>query len=296
MHPNFALHRLVDNVRPDEKDIHLVRDRFGIVHRALSRAFPGSRFVPIGSHSRSTAIAAHSHVDFLAVLPSAWGKWGAHPVSPAAVVGRMTEHMEDLPSALAAEVRCDRGGVKVHFKGTGFALDVIPGFMVGTADQYPVYSILGQGYRWIETSPERHNALFSNSNARCNAKLRAISQLVKVWRYAHAPPLGISGLYVDMLLATSDLGTGVKSYGQCMKDFFNELVRDGMTCLKDPASWSDVIAPSPSKATFERLYDAAQIAARHAQAALDAQARGMYSEANCEWETIFKQRLSRLIQ
>ena len=292
MHPNFALHRLADDVRPDEKDIHLVRDRFGIVHRALSRAFPGSRFVPIGSHSRSTGIAVHSHIDFLAVLPSAWRKGGGHPVSPAAVIDRMTEHMDYLPSALAADLRCDRCGVEVYFKGTNFALDVIPGFMVGTADQHPVYSILGQGYRWIETSPERHNALFSNSNARSNAKLRAVSQLIKVWRYAHSPPLGISGLYVDMLLATSDVGTGVKSYGQCMKDFFSELVRERLTCLKDPAGLSDVIAPSPSKGAFERLYDAAKIAARHAQAALDAQARGTYSEANCEWDAIFKHRLS----
>ena len=76
MHPNFALHQLVDHVRPDEEEIHLVRDRLGIVHRALARAFPGLRFVPIGSHSRGTAIAVHSHVDFLAVLP-ANGRRGA---------------------------------------------------------------------------------------------------------------------------------------------------------------------------------------------------------------------------
>jgi hypothetical protein len=293
VHPNFVLHRLADDVRPNEKDIHLVRDRFGLVHRALSQAFPGSRFVPIGSHSRSTGIAVHSRVDFLAVLPSAWSKWGGHPVSPAAVIDRMTEYIDCLPSALAADLKRDCSGVEVYFKGTGFALNVIPGFMVGTADQHPVYSILGQSSRWIKTSPERHNAIFCNSNARSNAKLRAVSQLIKVWRYAHSPPLGISGLYIDMLLATSDVGTGVKSYGQCVRDFFGELVRERLTCLKDPVSFSDIIAPSPSKGAFERLYNAARIAVRHAQAALDAQAGGTYAEANCEWDAIFKQRLSR---
>ena len=270
-----------------------MRDRFGAVHRAVSRAFPGSRFVPIGSHSRSTAIAVHSHVDFLAVLPSAWASWGARRVSPATIIDRMTDNMRHLPSALSAEFRCDGRGVELYFKGTIFALDVIPGFIVRTADQYPVYSMPGQGDRWIETSPERHNALFAHSNARCNAKLRALSQLIKVWRFAHSPPLGISSLYVDMMLASSDVGAGVKSYGQCMHDFLSELVRQKGRGLPDPASVSEVIAASYSKTAIEHLYDAAKTAAEHAQAALDAQARGAYSEANREWGAIFKRRLSR---
>ena len=115
-----------------------------VVYRALSRAFPGSRFVPIGSHSRSTAIAVHSHVDFLAVLPTAWAKWGGRRVSPATIIDRMIENMQSLPSALSPAVRCDGSGVELYFKGTIFALDVIPGFMVRTADQYPVYSMPGQ--------------------------------------------------------------------------------------------------------------------------------------------------------
>ena len=263
------------------------------VHRALSRAFPGSRFVPIGSHSRSTAIAVHSHVDFLAVLPSAWARWGGRRVPPTTIIDRMTENMQSLPSALPPAVRCDGSGVELYFKGTIFALDVIPGFIVRTADQYPVYSMPGQGDRWIETSPERHNALFAHSNARCNAKLRALSQLIKVWRFAHSPPLGISSLYVDMMLASSDIGAGVKSYGQCMNDFFSELVRQKVQGLRDSRSHIRRYRRESLEAALERLYDAAKIAAGHAQAALDAQARGAYSEANCEWEAIFKRRLSR---
>jgi hypothetical protein len=76
MHPNFALRRLVDCVRAHEGEIQTVRDRFGAVQRGLARAFPRTCMVPMGSHSRGTAIAVHSHVDFLAVLPSEWAHVG----------------------------------------------------------------------------------------------------------------------------------------------------------------------------------------------------------------------------
>ena len=215
MHPNFALHRLVDCVRPDEKEIHLVHDRFGIVHRALGRALPGSRFLSIGTHRRGTAVAAHSHVDVLALVPTKWVARNPHRMTPTTMIDWMNEHLRYIQFPRAPKIRADNRGVELHFRGVISAVDVIPGFTVRTTDQFPVYALPSESGRWIETNPERHNALFADSDANCAAKLRALSQLIKVWRYAHSPPLEISGLYVDMMLATSDIGLGVKSYGQC---------------------------------------------------------------------------------
>jgi hypothetical protein len=87
-----------------------------------------------------------------------------------------------------------------------------------------VYSVPGDSNQWIETAPEWHNMLFAAADARCGKKLCAISQLLKVWRYAGSSQHGISGFYMDMILATSDIGSGVKSYGQCVNDFFKELI------------------------------------------------------------------------
>jgi len=91
MHPNFALHRLVDCVRPDLDEIQLARDRFGVMKRRLALAFPRARFVPIGSHGRGTAIAVHSHVDFLTVLPTEWARWGGRRVAPLTINDRITD-------------------------------------------------------------------------------------------------------------------------------------------------------------------------------------------------------------
>jgi hypothetical protein len=161
------------------------------------------------------------------------------------------------------------------------------------ADRYPVYSVPGEDNQWIEASPERHSALISHANARGGAKLRSIAQLIKIWQFAGSPPFEISGLYVDMMLATSDIASGIKSYGQCLSDFFEELVQRDIRGLPDPTGVSGLIVASPSNDALERLYDAAKAATERAQAALDAQARGDNAEANRHWEAIFKRRISR---
>jgi hypothetical protein len=291
MHPNFALRRLVDNVQPNEGELRAVRDRFGTVQTGLIRTFPRLRLVPIGSHSRGTAIAVHSHVDFLALLPSNWATWGAQRVAPLAIVHRMIESMTPLP--VAPEVRPDGRGVALYFKRCGFAVDLLPGFLMRVSDSYPVYLMPGEDNRWIEATPERHNTFFSRSNAECGAKLQAISRLVKAWRFAGCPPFDISSLYVDIMLATSNIASGVKSYGQSLSDFFRALVERELRGLSDPAGISGAIVASPSSAALERLYGAAKAAAAHAQAALDAQLSGDNAEANHQWETIFRRRISR---
>ena len=274
---------------PTDGEIQAVRDRFGEVQIGLARAFPRSRIVPIGSHSRGTAIAVHSHIDFLAVLPSEWAIWGARRMSPLKIIHRMMEYLGEFAPAISQDGR----GVELYFNGVTCAVDVVPGFLVRAVDQYPVYSLPGEENQWIEASPEWHSALFSHANARSGAKLRSISQLVKIWQFAGSPPLGISGLYLDMMLATSDIAAGIKSYGQCLSDFFKELVRQEIRALPDPAGASGVIVASPSSDACERVYDAAKAAIEHAQAALDAQTHGDNAEANRHWEVIFKRRISR---
>ena len=144
MHPNFALHRLVDCVRPDLDEIQLARDRFAGMKRKLAQAFPRARFVPIGSHSRGTAIAVHSHVDFLAVLPTEWARWGGRRVAPLTIIDRINDNVGYLQLALAPKVRRDDRGAELHFHGATFPVDVIPGFILRLSDRFPVYSLPGE--------------------------------------------------------------------------------------------------------------------------------------------------------
>ena len=289
MHPDFALRRLADRVRPHEDELPTVGTHLTAIERRLKQAFPRSRIVQIGSHSRGTAIAVHSHIDVLAVLPRAWATWGGRRVPPEMILRRIAEDLSDL--ALSPSIRRDGYGILLDFKGVNHAVQVLPGFFRRRSKHYPVYVVPNEDHRWMEASPEWHNAFFSRADMQSGGKLRVISLLMKAWGFAASPPLGISSLYVDMLLATSPIVAEGKSYGECLADLFKELVRGEVRALPDPAGLSGGIIASPSYRSVERLHAAAKTATAQAQAVLDAQARGKNVAAKRQWKVLFKRRI-----
>ena len=288
MNSNLALSRLADRVQPDEPGMLWVRDHLAALEIRVIKAFPRSRLVPIGSYNRGTAIAVHSNVDTLAVLPRAWATWGARRVAPQMIIQRMAQDLGDQHHA--AGIRRDGRAVELSFAGVIHTLDVLPGFSMRQSNHYPVYSVPGADLRWVDVSPQFHDALFSQANLRSGGKLRAISRLIKTWGVAAAPG-GISSLYIDMMLATCGIASGVKSYGDCLNEFFNILVRREVHGLPDPAGGSGVILANSSIEAREHLRDSVKAAADQAQAARDAQTRGENASARRQWKTLFKRRL-----
>ena len=289
MNPNFALRRLADRVQPDEAEMLWVRDHFATLERRVVKAFPRSRLVPIGSYRRGTAIAVHSNVDTLAVLPQEWATWGARRVSPQMIIQRLVQDLGD--EHCTAGIRRDGRAVELSFRGVLHTLDVIPGFSMRRSNHHPVYSVPGADLRWVEVSPHCHDMLFSQANRRSGGKLRAISRLIKTWGVVVAPPAGISSLYIDMMLATSGIASGVKSYSDCLNEFLNVLVRREVHGLSDPAGGSGVILASSSIGARQRLGDSVKAAADQAQAALDAQTRRENASARRQWKALFKRKL-----
>src|SRR6266404_4835079 len=289
MHPDFALRRLANRVRPHEDEMPAVRAHLAAVERRLTKAFPRSRIVHMGSHGRGTAIAVHSHIDILAVLPRAWATWGGRRVPPEMIIRRIAEDLNDL--ALTPTIRPDGYGMLLDFKGVNHAVQVVPGFFRRRSNHYPVYSMPKENHRWMEASPEWHDAFFTQADARSGGKLRVISLLMKAWGFAGSPPFGISSLYVDMLLATSPSVVEGTSYSQCLNDFFKELVRREMRGLPDPAGLSGGIVASRSNRSVGRLLAAAKIASAQAHGAVDALVRGDRVAAKRQWRSLFKRRI-----
>jgi hypothetical protein len=288
MNSNLALSRLADRVQPDQAGMLWVRDHLAALEICVIEAFPRSRLVPIGSYSRGTAIAVHSNVDTLAVLPREWATWGARRVAPQMIIQRMAQDLGDRHRT--AGIRRDGRAVELSFAGVIHTLDVLPGFSMRQSNHYPVYSVPGADLRWVDVSPQCHDALFSQANRRSGGKLRAISRLIKTWGVAAAPG-GISSLYIDMVLATSGIASGVKCYGDCLNEFFNILMRREVRGLSDPAGGSGVILANPSIKARERLCDSVKAAADQAQAARHAQTRGENVSARRQWKALFKRRL-----
>ena len=289
MNPNLALRRLSFALRPHANGMEAARAQVIAIEHRLAHAFPRSRIVPIGSHRRGTAIAVHSPTDILAVLPRSWATWGGRRVAPQMILRRMAEDFRDL--ALNATVRRDGCAVVFDFKGADHALQVVPGFFRRRSNRYPVYLMPREAHRWMEVSPERYNALFSQADVRLGGRLRVVSRLVKAWGFASLPPFGVSSLYVDTLLATAPIVAKGNSYGECLANLFRELVRRELRGLPDPSGLSGEIVPISSNRSIDHLYAAARGAFELAQEALEAQERGNNVAAKRQWRALFKRRI-----
>jgi hypothetical protein len=266
-----------------------VRDHLEVLRRRASEAFPGARLIPIGSYSRGTAIAVHSNVDALMVLPQAWATWGARRVAPQMILQRIAQDL--VGERGTASVRQDGRTVVLSFTAVTHTVNLLPGFLVLRSSPYPIYRVPGRDHRWVKVRPQHHDSLFSEADVRSGGKLRALSRLIKAWGVVLAPSCGISSLYIDMMLVNTGIASGAKSYGDCLTEFFNVLVRRELRGISDPAGGSGVIVAAPLNGAHEYLCDSARAAANLARAALDAQGRGENVSARQHWKALFRRRL-----
>ncbi len=287
MHPGIALRRFALMLEPHESEMEAARGHFHTIRSRLNQALGLRRIIPIGSHARGTAIRTYSDIDFLAVLPRQESRWGDSVVTPESFLSKVARELRGRYTVTS--IRCDGQAVVLAFQGGAHAVDLVPGIFLEMHESRPLYAIPGTADKWIRTSPETHDRIFKNANFRTGGKLGKLSKLVKAWRYGRTPAIALSSFYVDLLLATTDIATGVKSYSACLTDFFREILRREARGLRDPAAIGGVIQPVGSENARHRLQDAASYALDHAEAALTAERRRKYSEAVRQWEIVFNQ-------
>lgn len=289
MHPTFALRRLVSRLQPREAEVAAAYQHLATIRARLNNSFHVAAVVRIGSHSRGTAIRTHSDVDILAVLRRKEARWGHRDVSPDTFMRRISEDLRNRYTATS--IRRDGQAVVLQFSGGEHAVDLVPGIFERIDNRCAVYRIPGDATEWIETSPDRHKRRFQIASARSGGKLRLVSQLIKGWRYGREPPFDVSSFYTDMLLASSDIASGVKSYGECLYEFFAELARREGRGLRDPEGIAGVIPATTSVPARARLVAASITARDRAAVALDAEARGDFAEAVRQWSIVFNRVL-----
>jgi hypothetical protein len=283
--PNILLRRLAEELQPRGSEVAAAYAHTASLRVRLGKSFHVAAIKRIGSHSRGTAIRTYSDVDILAVLRRKEVKWGKGNVSPESFARRIAADLRDRYTA--TEVRRDAQAVVLRFQGGAEAVDLVPGIFERFDGISPVYRIPGNRGDWIETSPDRHDRLFRLANVRSGGKLRIVSQLIKGWRFGRTPPYGLSSFYTDMLLASTGIGAGVQSYGECLAEFFSELARRNGRGVRDPAGIAGVIPATHSEPALERLVNAAALARERCGAALKAADCEEWAEANRQWCLLF---------
>lgn len=289
MHPGIALRRFASVLRPSESEVLAARAHFRTIRSRLDQSLGLRRIIPIGSHARGTAIRIYSDIDFLAVLPRGQSRWGGDVVAPQTFLNKVAREMRSRYAATA--VRRDGQAVVLPFRAGAHAVDLVPGIFLEMREDRPIYAIPGVEDRWIRTSPETHDRIFRRANLRTGGKLGSLARLVKGWRYGRTPAIPISSFYVDLLFATTDLASGVRSFAECLVDFFHTILERNARALRDPVGIVGLIQAAESEIARRRLLDAASYALDHAEAALEAERRGNHSEATRQWEIVFNRSL-----
>lgn len=286
MRPSLALRRFVQELQPIGSEVIAARRHIATIAARLEATFGLPSIKRIGSHTRGTAIATFSDVDVLAVLPRKEARWGSRLVSSDTYIRRVAADLQDRYTGTS--VRRDGQAVVLNFKGGAHSVDVVPGFFRRFDRGRPVYLIPDSDGDWLETSPEQHNRFFQRADERSGGKLRRVSQLIKGWRFARVPPYALSSFYTDLLLATTDIASGAKTYSECLRDFFRELVRREVRGLQDPIGIARLVVASASEPALDRLYSAAVAARDRANEAVYAESRSDSTEARRLWGLIFR--------
>jgi hypothetical protein len=284
--PQWNLLALAARIQPQDGALASARGHRMSVRARLTKSFAVASAQTMGSHARQTAVHRFSDLDFMVVLRKDEFFWGDRMVSSDTVLNRL---LADLKERFPlSTVRRDILAASLGFGSSGQSLDIVPAKFHEFADGRPVYLIPDGEGAWLRTSPATHDRLFETEQERSGNKLRRISQLLKWWKHARETPLPIRSFYIDMLLCSNGGGGTVgKTYGACLKDFFEHLVATECRPILDPCGIAGRIAANDTHAQHETLNRAAAYAHQHAHAAIAAEQRRDFAEANRQWSLVF---------
>jgi hypothetical protein len=163
------------------------------VEKALNDSLEVVAFLQTGSFWHGTGVRGHADIDLLA-----WLKFQTQPTSSYdALVSVQTVLDRAFPSTY---VYISRPAVVVNFAGGNERWEVIPGYTTGQDDVVEIPSVeFGGG--WMNTSPAGHFRFVNDANSfpRPAGGAKALSRLLKAWKYYNSVP--ISSFYLEYAAA-----------------------------------------------------------------------------------------------
>lgn len=282
-----SFNTLLARIGPLDSELSLAEGHADSIRQCLANSFQLSKFQPVGSHSRGTAIRAVSDLDVFALLARDEFRNGQSMVSSDSLLKRLRTALSTrFPQTMIGR---DAQVIRVDFGQGQHGVDVIPAYYAGPRKQdgWPIYYIPDGNGGWMPTSPPVHNKYLKDANQRAGSKLRYTAQLVKFWRSTRSPALPMSSFHLEMILARQDVCVGAKSYAVCLFEAFAMLARRECAGLQDPQGVAGVIACASTSAKRSAALAAVQHAYDHAAKALQAEANRNLAEAYRQWDIVF---------
>lgn len=163
--PGELFRELVRELPLDENRKMLIDDHADTIKRRLESSFLIKKFIMIGSHSRGSANAEFSDVDYLAVLPRDEARWGTGTKSSTTFLNNVKLDLRERFKS--SEIGKDGQAIVIQFSRGEPPIDIVPAIFEGINQfQRPSYLIADGRGGWIETSPEAHNNYIANADSR----------------------------------------------------------------------------------------------------------------------------------
>ncbi len=278
---NDSFKLLLSRIEPTQAQIDAAEQHLATIKTRLSSAFTLKSFLKTGSFSRGTFNKDSSDLDVFAVLSRDDMRWGRGYITSDTALGRIKEELEGR--FRNTNVYRDVHAIVVEF--TDCQVDVVPAFFKGVTEQnWPLYSIPNGSGGWMEASPALHNAYIAQEDKPAAGKIRGTARLLKYWRDGRP----ISSFHIELLLASTGICKGVKSYANCVTETLQLLARQECRGVKDPMGVSGYVPAVKSESQRENVLQSVRYSRDKALDALAADARGDINEARRLWDLVFR--------
>jgi len=282
--------RLITRIQPTPPELDRARQYVSTIRTRLNVTFKVRRSLAGGSYSRGTFVRGGSDVDLFAVIAQSDITWGAGYKSSETVLNHFREELAYRYPTVP--IRRDVHAVVVEF-AQGPSVDVVPAVFHKMVDGRPQYLIPDGEGEWMVTSPEQHSLFIQKANERSGGKLKRVAQILKFWRQCSSTRFALSSFHVELLLASSDICRGVKSYASCLTEALQSLAQRECRALQDPLGISGLIPAVKTKGQREDALASVRYARDHAKDACVADYGGNWKEAWQRWNTAFNGNFPR---
>ncbi|TAL05107.1 MAG: nucleotidyltransferase [Verrucomicrobia bacterium] len=277
--------KLIPRIQPTAAEIALAQQHISTIRARLNTTFKLSKVLVGGSFSRGTLIRGVSDVDLFAVIARSEATWGNRYESSETILNHFrTELSRRLPTT---DIGRDVHAVVVPFS-QGPSVDVVPALFDQMINGRPQYLIPDGNGDWMPSSPEAHNRYIFNANERSGGKLKRLAQILKFWRQCSSTRSAMSSFHIEMLLASTGICIGVKSYAAFMTNTLRALADRECRALQDPVGIAGLISLVKTDNQLENAVASVKYARNHANEACVADYAGDSEEAWRQWNIVFQ--------
>jgi hypothetical protein len=282
---------LIERIAPSPTEVSTYSTHLRTISSAVESVLDINRTERIGSFSRGTAVRGVSDLDLMVVLSSNERKWGRGDTTSTTALRKVKDALSGR--FVSTTIRNSGSAVVLSFAAGHRPVDVVPAFYAGpyhgAAEQfrnYPTFRIPDGSGRWLETSPQIHDAALAAEDQRSGFKLKRVAALAKYWA-AVREHLILHSFHTEIFIASSGISIGPRSYAAILHELFRKLSDRGGRGIRDPLGISGVIPASSSPGGAGRLAAAAGTAAYHSAKALEAEESNNVPEAVRQWRIVF---------